>query len=367
MGCKSSKGASQPATASPGTLLASSSGKSPKANQSPDEFPTTGIAHTSYQNIPAAEATPSGVNEAALHNQEEDAAPVAEKHEIHDAAAYMNGEVDDTGDRKPALDCLQSSKMCCVDSPRSLRCLPTSQVHQNPQGWQEEGILFPHEGVRFLLQELSTAVRTMDPLPTWKWENLAVWYQDYFYSVVHHHHDAEEAIYLPWIETRVRVPGKVSSDHPELMQAMDELNTMIRKGAASFPEKRVELRAELQRAVEDFVEGMERHLAEEEELIPRLLRDGGFTQEEEGAVVGQIIQSLGLDGNKKALPVMLHAYARWAGAEKAEVFVSSKLPLPIQFLYRNFWVGDFQQRHMGLLASLAYGVDANPFASKWFC
>ena len=102
-------------------------------------------------------------------------------------------------------------------------------------------------------------------------------------------------------------------------------------------------------------------------MIPCLLREAGFTQEEEGAVVGQIIQGLGLGGNKAALPPMLHAYARWAGTEKAEVFVSTNLPPPIQFLYRHFWVHDFQTRHMGLLASLAEGVDTNPFASKWFC
>jgi hemerythrin-like domain-containing protein len=244
---------------------------------------------------------------------------------------------------------------------------PTSKVHKKPQGWEEKGILFPHEGVRFLMQELSDAVNSMDPLSAWKWANLLTWYQDYFCSVVHHHHDAEEKIYFPWIETRVQVPAKISAEHPELMQAMDDLSSMLKDGAAAPAGQRAERLAGVQKFVAAFVEDMLEHLAEEEEIIPRLLRDGGFTQEEEGAAVGQIIQSLGLDGNKKALPPMLHAYALWAGKDKAEAFVSGHLPPPIQFLYRNFWEYDFQHRHMGLLASVAEGVDTNPFASKWFC
>jgi len=207
----------------------------------------------------------------------------------------------------------------------------------------------------------------MDPLPSWKWDNVSTWYEEYLYSVVHHHHDAEEKIYLPWIQGRVSVPAKISADHPGLMQKMDDLSAMLKKGAVTSVGERAELLADIQQVVVAFVEDMLEHLAEEEEIIPRLLREGGFTQDEEGAVVGQIIQSVGLDGNKKALPPMLHAYARWAGADQAELFVSTKLPLPIQLLYRNFWVHDFQNRHIGLLASLSEGVDTNPFASKWFC
>lgn len=245
---------------------------------------------------------------------------------------------------------------------------PTSSVHKNPQGWEEEGILFPHEGIRFLMQELSEAVNVMDPMPAWKWQNLATWYQEYFYDVVHHHHDAEEQLYLPWIQTHVSVPTKITTDHPELMQAMDELRDMIHTGALLPVDERLVHLSKLRLRVADFVFDMKEHLAEEEEIIPCLLRQAGFTQEEEGVVVGQIIQSMGLDGNKRALPAMLHAYSCWAGADKAETFVEEKLPLPIQLLYKYSWLNDFEQRHKGLLASLAEGMDTNPFESNclWF-
>ena len=43
------------------------------------------------------------------------------------------------------------------------------------------------------------------------------------------------------------------------------------------------------------------HLAEEEQFVPSLLREN-FTQSEEKEMTNQIIQSLGLSGNKMALP-----------------------------------------------------------------
>lgn len=390
MGCHSSKIASKPESTPDlrSTLLAPSDSlvKSPKAAASPETAPETSTAgevsspikektELAHANAaPLAEVDRSQIVENSQPAQSDVTAPeelvpaevkpLSEPVVINaDPYASASAPIIQDADVAPAVS---DAAFPVADKTGEFQ-EPTSRVIKKPQGWEEEGILFPHEGVRFLMQELSDAVSSMDSAPAWKWENLSTWYQDYFYTVVHHHHDAEEKIYLPWIQARVSVPDKITADHPELMRAMDDLSTMLKKGASLPATQRAEHLTDVQKLLASFTEDMQQHLAEEEEIIPQLLREGGFTHEEEGPVVGQIIEGLGLDGNKKALPPMLHAYARWAGDEKAEAFVSNNLPLPIQFLYRNFWQHDFDYRHKGLLASLAEGVDTNLFASKWFC
>lgn len=373
MGCQSSKPASRPVSTPAGTLLASDTGvvKSPQATAGLEPATEAGTQLEPVEAAaPVADHTLqlSDVCKGPEEKADEVARPSAEGAQLEQEKVTVSAHVDPVlvNDVSPQAQPSPVVDSAAADVPVPVS-QPTSRVHKNPQGWEEEGILFPHEGIRFLMQELSDAVNSMDPLPAWKWENLSTWYQDYFYTVVHHHHDAEEKIYLPWIQTRTSVPPKITADHPELMSAMDDLSAMLKKGASAPVADRASHLKDVKLFLSAFVEDMQQHLAEEEEIIPEALRTGGFTQEDEAPVVGKIIEGLGLDGNKKALPPMLHAYARWAGAEKAEAFVSSNLPLPIQFLYRNFWEHDFQHRHMGLLASLAEGVDTNPFASKWFC
>jgi len=235
-------------------------------------------------------------------------------------------------------------------------------------GWAE--VLFPHEGIRFLMQEFCEAVHAMDPLPAWKWQNLSVWYQEYFYDVVHHY-DTEEQIYLPWIQAHVMfacVPSKMTADHHHLMQTMDDLRDMIKDGLAMPVGDRAEHLAQLRKRVLAFVQGMHEHLAEEERVIPSILRDARFTKSDEDAAVGKIIASLELDGNERALPTMVRALEsarpQWsipspqrkrAGSQQAKTLVSEQLPLSSNLF-------DFQQRHLGLLASLREGIETDPFA-----
>jgi hemerythrin-like domain-containing protein len=381
MGCSSSK-ASAPTTKAgdvSATLFPSSSGvKSPKAGQ-PDPVaidPSQGSVETAADVIAVptvALDVPKGMHEEEHHDSD----PTSHAQEgtvtIDSVAEGTQVSSSEQACQEHAVQSIQvppskddGIRDALAETVEASSTAPTSRVLKNPQGWEEEGILFPHEGIRFLMQELIDATDAMDPLPAWKWQNLATWYQEYFYAVVHHHHDAEEQIYLPWIQTRASVPPKISADHPELMQTMDDLHDMFQTGATLATHERTEHLAKVCVRVAAFVKNMQDHLAKEEEAIPLLLREGGFTQEEEGAVVEKIIQSLGLDGNKTALPPMLHALASWAGEEKAEEFVSGNLPGPIRFLYRHFWMKDFKHRHMGLLASVSKDVDTNPFAS-WFC
>merc|ERR1712138_102950 len=92
------------------------------------------------------------------------------------------------------------------------------------------------------------------------------------------------------------------------------------------------------------------HLAEEECETPEQLRQH-CTLEEHDQVVGKILASLGLHGNKVMLPRVLAAMKAWGGAEKAEEFKKG-IPPPIRFLNHYFWEPEYQQSQQ-LLHSLA--------------
>lgn len=40
---------------------------------------------------------------------------------------------------------------------------------------------------------------------------------------VHNHHDHEEKIFFPWMETKVKLPPKMSADHKTLIANLDDV------------------------------------------------------------------------------------------------------------------------------------------------
>merc|ERR1712232_730566 len=95
---------------------------------------------------------------------------------------------------------------------------------------------------------------------------------------------------------------------------------------------------------------VELHLAEEETSYPEVLR-AAMTEKEDAELVGQIIQGLGLEGNKKFLPPVVYAMCMWKGEEKAMEWVAN-LPPPIQVLLKRCWVNDFYENQLRVLEAL---------------
>ncbi len=63
------------------------------------------------------------------------------------------------------------------------------------------------------------------PLRKWQVDAFALLTKD-FYHNVHLHHEHEEVIFFPWMETRVKLPPKMSSDHKTLMAALDRVREL---------------------------------------------------------------------------------------------------------------------------------------------
>lgn len=235
---------------------------------------------------------------------------------------------------------------------------PTSKIIKEPKDWCDAGILIPHEAIRWWNAELVKAVAAYDPVSqpqtSWKTQVLFDFLKDYYCVCIHHHHHAEETIYTPGIERKLGKPmtGDIKEEHKELLDRLEKLHTF--RTAIAEGENAESSLAALQafkaffRSLVDF---MEEHLAEEEISYPQALR-GVMTEQEEGELVGQIIQGLGLEGNKKFLPPVIYAMCMWKGEEKAMEWLATSVPPPIQMLFKKCWVHDFYENQLRVFDAL---------------
>merc|ERR1712232_481175 len=101
-----------------------------------------------------------------------------------------------------------------------------------------------------------------------------------------------------------------------------------------------------------LVEFMEQHLAKEEADYVWELR----------AVMtdGQIIQGLGLEGNKKFLPAIVYAMCMWKGEEKTMEWLATNVPPPIQMLFKKCWIHDFYENQLRVLEALTKDEEFTP-------
>ena len=127
------------------------------------------------------------------------------------------------------------------------------------------------------------------------------------------------------------------ADHSQLMTLLDEIKSIYELNL-------------LRRKIQELKETMFAHLAEEESFVPSILREH-FTPEEEKQIVDQIIQSLGLSGNKMALPWIIDSLKTWKKPEDVASFYYS-LPSFIRLLYHCSWKRDYLRNNLGLLESI---------------
>merc|ERR1719502_829809 len=101
-----------------------------------------------------------------------------------------------------------------------------------------------------------------------------------------------------------------------------------------------------------FAAGMGAHLANEETYVPQMLRDSGYTQEEEGAMIGSVMQSLSPEAFATMMPLIFYAMdkAGGYGPLTSDVFFAT-LPPPVQEAYPS-WKATFEAEFLGVLEAL---------------
>jgi len=235
----------------------------------------------------------------------------------------------------------------------------SSTVISTCSGWQDASLLVPHEAIRVMLDAFAAGLCLDTVEKVTAFEKL---WSKWIYDFIHHHHDIEEEHYMPWINKRVPSPAGlvIEHDHETLLAEMDDISKLAAQ------EDKVAAGAALPGVLKAFAKRMAAHLANEETYVPQMLRDAGYTHEEEGAMIGGVMAALPPEAFATMFPLIFYAMDKAGGYGEltAAVFFQS-LPPPAQAAYPA-WKAAFESDFLGVLASLqaAPPLDARPAEPK---
>lgn len=221
----------------------------------------------------------------------------------------------------------------------------SSTVIPTVNDWQDASLLVPHEAIRVILDAFASGLCLDSTEKVVTFEKL---WSKWCFDFIHHHHDIEEEHYMPWVNSRVPSPAGlvIEHDHETLMAEMKQISTVAAQ------EDKTAAGKVLPGMLKSFAKGMAAHLANEETYVPSMLRDGGFTHAEEGAMIGAVMGSLPPEAFATMFPLVFYAMdkAGGYGETTSEAFFGN-LPPPAQAAYPA-WKAVFETEFLAVLESL---------------
>jgi len=193
----------------------------------------------------------------------------------------------------------------------------------------------------------------------WKVINFFKWFNGYYYPFLHHHHDIEEKIVMPYFKRKgYDCPEEIMDDHVPLLKGMDDIKAAeVEYHKIAQDEDKVQKWTVTFRClIQDHILLCMKHFDEEEQQIPKTLTNQ-MTKQEWEKVEFKIARSSSISTTKKILPPMLEAMHDWGGPEKVEAFLRT-VPAPIRYLLKNSWRKEYMRKQRLLVESL--GMEENP-------
>jgi len=216
-----------------------------------------------------------------------------------------------------------------------------------PRDWADASLLVPHEALRM---EMNCMIKSVDKLSelsksnamqSWQVVYFCEWYLDVFAPFCHEHHDVEEEIYFPWLQTRAKIPEKeLSKEHEELVEMLDGLASVCNKVISKFGYGCKEEVEELRKRTHDLVIDMKEHMAEEERDIPPLAKKV-FTEADDKKIRNKIVRRSTPSDTRKFFPSILISISEWGTPEYLSQF-RKEIPGPVLHVMEKYYRPDFE-------------------------
>jgi len=146
---------------------------------------------------------------------------------------------------------------------------------------KKDGWYHAHNALRYEVEQMKRVLKHLKnrKLLAWEKNSIATWWAAHSESI-HAHHHSEDEIMTPFIETRVKYPRKLTTDHTGLVAQLDKIDALIRGGIDTATQLRAEWGT--------YERILKPHLREEECVGLPLLR-AYFTPAEVKPKIDQII------------------------------------------------------------------------------
>lgn len=217
------------------------------------------------------------------------------------------------------------------------------------QDWADASVLLSGEVFRFYNGMLLTIADNF-PLPDedsfqWKVDHFFSWYNKYYLPVFKQFHKSKVEILLPWLGEKVNVP--IEPVLPPVMERLAGYEDKLENGVSVA---QVDTFRGLIRELAVEVNGV---LAEEERIIPGLLRQSAYNKEDMDEILKQISDARGLSGNMVLLPAIMFAAAAWAGNQIDEILSQEQWPSEMQTMLDEFWAPQWELESLRVLYAIA--------------
>jgi len=222
---------------------------------------------------------------------------------------------------------------------------------------EQDGWIHAHNAIRGELRTMKQTLSKLASLPLKSHQVMALrcmWNVHKIHIIDHHSNEDDK--FTPWMQTRIRLPEKLTTAHAELNQIIDNLSVSFEQLSPGSSTA-----SAVCKQWTDYESFMLPHLHEEEQVSLPLLR-AFFTQEEAGKKVGEILS--------KSPPLALGAFWYWlngkAGDKKTIMAFMAQEGIPYFVYYIAFkkQLTMYTQQFVEPMMALQNDVDWSPKESS---
>jgi hypothetical protein len=139
-------------------------------------------------------------------------------------------------------------------------------------GMEHDGWWIAHQALRGELDDFQTILGSLHGLSTKQRSAMQKWWRGHLKHMLSHHHN-EDKIAKKFASQRFRWPAFIETDHDDVLQRLDSINTLLDKIVHSTLSEDVATHlSELTIAWTDYHHAMSQHLDREEEICISLMR-----------------------------------------------------------------------------------------------